>query len=59
MILIVGATLRGMPAWFLIEKYYKNQEKLELVSSEERKPVVYNQRQLKTLIAELEKTVQE
>ena len=59
MILIVGATLRGMSAWFRIEKYYKNQEKLELVSSEERNPVVYNQRQLKTLIAELEKIVQE
>lgn len=57
--MVIGATLQGKPAWFTIENKYDSPEKWELTTSEDdRRPVVYNQDQLKVLIETLEKIVE-
>lgn len=57
--MVIGATLQGKPAWFTIENKYDSPGKWELTTSEDdRRPVVYNQDQLKVLIKTLEKIVE-
>ena len=56
---MVGTTLYGNPAWFTIENKYDSPGKWEFTTSEyDRRPVVYNQDQLKVLIEVLEKIVE-
>lgn len=57
--MVIGATLQGKPAWFTIENKYDSPGKWKITTSEDnRRPVVYNQDQLKVLIKVLEKIVE-
>ena len=54
--MVIGATLQGKPAWFMIENKYDSPGKWKITTSEDnRRPVVYNQDQLNVLIEALEK----